>query len=363
MRRISYERARGGLWALGIGLSLLLACAPAPAAQPTAKPVAAATQPAAAQPAAAKPAEAPATSQPAAKSGELKKVRVGFSGVGSTQSAPSFLAKEKGFYAKYGVDAELTEFQSGAATQEALAGGQADIINYFPPGIAAAVQKGVKEKIVASDLTKPAAWYLMVATNSSIKSVPDLAGKKIGITAKGTTTDYFALWVADKYGIKADNVPIGFTALLTGVTSGNVDASIVPPPLSFRALANNEAVSIFDFNKEMPPSLPAVFAASDALIQQNPDAVSGYLKGHFEGIRYMRRNPQEAIDFIAKHTKQDRGVAEQDYNATILGLNEDGVIQPEWIENSLALAKLGGITDLPPKDQMFTDKFTPVKLD
>jgi NitT/TauT family transport system substrate-binding protein len=343
MRASRYIQA----WSLVLVAGLVLACTPAQSGQPA---------PSGAKPTAAAGAAAP-------KAGELKKVRVGFSGVGSTQSAPSFLAKEKGWYAKHGVDAELTEYQSGSATQEALAGGNADIINYFPPGIAAAVQKGIKEKIIASDMTRPAAWYLMVAPNSPITSVEQLAGKKIGVTAKGTTTDYFALWVADKHGIKVDNVPIGFTALLTGVTSGNVDASIVPPPLSFRALANNEAKPIFDYAKDMPPSLPAVFAASDGLIQQSPEAVTGYLKGHFEGIRYMKQNPEEAIDFVAKHTKQDRAVAEADYKATIMSLSDDGHIQAEWLDNSLALAKLGGVTDLPAKDQMFTTQFTPVKLD
>jgi hypothetical protein len=35
-------------------------------------------------------------------------------------------------------------------------------------------------------------------------------------------------------------------------------------------------------------------------------------------------------------------------------------IDPRWIDNSLALAKLGGITDLPPIDQIFTDRFAQV---
>jgi NitT/TauT family transport system substrate-binding protein len=125
----------------------------------------------------------------------------------------------------------------------------------------------------------------------------------------------------------------------------------------------NEVRSVFDFGKEMPPNLPSVIVASDKIINENPDAVTRYLKTLFESVRYMKQTPDYCASFIAKHTNQDQAIAARACSSVIAGYSDDGKIQPEWLENSLGLAKLGGLTDIPPTAEFFTDKFTPAKLD
>ena len=58
--------------------------------------------------------------------------------------APVYAADELGYYKENGVAAEITAYRGGPAAQEALAAGAADIINFFPPGVALAVKKGIK---------------------------------------------------------------------------------------------------------------------------------------------------------------------------------------------------------------------------
>jgi ABC-type nitrate/sulfonate/bicarbonate transport system substrate-binding protein len=141
-------------------------------------------------------APAPAGGQAPAAPKEPVTVKLGLVGQGVDLSAPQYVSKERGIWEKYGVKVEITEYNSGPAAQEALAGGQADVIHFFPPGVATAIGKGVKQKMVAADASRPSAWHIMVPANSSIRTVQDLAGKELGITAKGATTDYYALWVA-----------------------------------------------------------------------------------------------------------------------------------------------------------------------
>ena len=288
-------------------------------------------------------------------------IKLGLVGQGVDLSAPQYAAQERGIWAKHGVNIEITEYNSGPAAQEALAGGSADVIHYFPPGAATAIGKGVKQKMVAADASRPSGWYIMVPAGSSIKTVQDLAGKKMGITAKGATTDYYALWVGDKNKVKFDSVPVGFPALYPGLLAGTVDAAIIPPPLSFKGLQTGELRIIVDLGKEMPPNMPDVVVFSDDFISKNPDGVTAYLKAMFEGIRLMKQEKEYAITFLMKHTKQERSIAEQSYEQIIKDLSEDGSFTKEWLENSLSLAKLAGVSDLPPTDQLYTTKFVPAK--
>src|SRR5262249_38463363 len=96
--------------------------------------------------------------------------------------APVYAAEELGYYKEAGVTAEITAYRGGPAAQEALAAGAADFINFFPPGVALAVKKGIKEKVVGIGSAKPYGWHLVVMASSPYRTVADLAGKRIGIT-------------------------------------------------------------------------------------------------------------------------------------------------------------------------------------
>ena len=134
--------------------------------------------------------------------------------------APVYLADELGYYKDNGVKVEITAYRGGGAAQEALAAGAADMINFFPPGVALAVKKGIKEKIVGIGSSTPVGWHIVVLSNSPYQSVKDLAGKKIGVTAKGSTTDFYALWAANRAGVQVETIPVGAPALIPTSSPG-----------------------------------------------------------------------------------------------------------------------------------------------
>jgi NitT/TauT family transport system substrate-binding protein len=320
----------------------VFACAPASAPSPTAAP--------------AKPTTAPAAKQETP-------LKVGTVGVGSAVYGYVYAAQDRGNFAKNGLKVELTDYQSGSAEQEALAAGDADIIHYFPAGVATAVSKGVKEKIIATDQFRPNGWHLVTAASSSVQGPQDLKGKKIGVTAKGSTTDFFALWFLQKTGVSADIVPLGNSALYPSVLSGQIDTAVLTPPLIFQGFDKGEVRSVFAFEKEMEPNLPSVVVTSDKMIAEQPDAVTRYLKSLFESVRYLKQNADYCGTFMAKHTNQERPIADRICKELIANFSDDGLIQRAWLDNSLSLAKLGGLADVPPVEDFFTEKFTPAKLD
>jgi NitT/TauT family transport system substrate-binding protein len=120
-------------------------------------------------------------------------VRIGLAVPHNAAYVQFYAADTLGFYKDAGVKAELTIYRGGAASQEALSAGAADIITYFGAGVALAVSKGAKEKIVAAIDPTPHGWQFLVLANSPIKTLKDLDGKKVGVATKAGTADMFAL--------------------------------------------------------------------------------------------------------------------------------------------------------------------------
>ncbi len=273
---------------------------------------------------------------------------------------PVVAAQELKLFDKAGVKVEFTNFNGGSASMEGLAAGEVDLINFFPPGHALAKRRGVEATIVSAGTLTPRGWHIVVGKDSKVSALKDLAGKKIGVTSNGSTTDFFALWVADQAGGKMTRVPLGGAGLVPNLISGNVDAIVAYPPLSYNVLGAGDGKSLVHLGEAMTPNLPDVWIASDKLIKTNPEGLQKALVGLYSAIVYMQQNPEWAIDFIAKRTGLPKNIATEEYNNTFKGLSPDGNLKEEWVAQSLKLGSLAGMDDLPAAASMFTDKFVPV---
>src|SRR5215510_9351901 len=106
-----------------------------------------------------------------------------------TSSAPIFIGVEKGFFREEGIEPELVYFQAAAPIATALAAGQLDV---GATGLTAALYNIVLggEKIwIVADKGREWPGYpltaLVVQTelyDRGLRAVPDLKGKRIGIT-------------------------------------------------------------------------------------------------------------------------------------------------------------------------------------
>src|SRR5204863_4176758 len=110
---------------------------------------------------------------------------------------------------KEGIKAELTIYRGGAEGYEAMAAGAADVILNSASSVAAGIKKGVMAKNVAGAALGYYGWHLVVKSDSPIKDVKELAGKKVGITSAGSGTDLLALWTQADRKIPFTRVPLG----------------------------------------------------------------------------------------------------------------------------------------------------------
>ena len=266
-------------------------------------------------------------------------------------------------FEKEGITAELTIYRSGAETFEGMAAGAADIILDPPSLVSAGRKKGVMSKIVANATMGNYGWQLMVPAKSTLE-VKDLAGKKVAITAAGSGSDLLALWTIQDRKIDFTRVPVGGGGLVPNLLAGNVDAAVVYSPLSFQIQKSGEARTILDYATAVPPNLTAGWIVLDKFAQEKPQVVQKAVNALYGAVQFMRNNREVTVKLIADLYEMPAEIAALEYENTILKLETDGDMTGpkvhDAVQLSLDLAKLGGLKDIVPTEEVYSTVFKPV---
>ena len=270
-------------------------------------------------------------------------------------------AAAQGLFKKHGIDAELTIYRSGGESVEALAAGAADMIPGLVSQVGTGRKRGVNARLVSLAIPANTGWKLMVSTSSTIKSVQELAGKKIGITAAGSLSDLLALWTRSQYKIDFTSVPLGGGGLVPNLLSGNVEAAVVYSPLSFQVLQNKQGRELLNYTTAIAPHLATGWMTTDGFISRNRDAVQGTLRAIYGSVRYMNENPAEAIRIISEVNKIPEAVAKEEYEETFRRLSLDGQFNDDQVRLAYELAQIGGFKDMVPVSEVAIRDFVPVR--
>src|SRR3954454_3423553 len=148
---------------------------------------------------------------------------------------PTVLAKQLGEYEKAGLAVELVDLKGGSDALKAVLGGSADVVSgYFDHCVNLAAKKPEPQSFVVYDRYPGLVLVVSPGHTSEIKSIKDLAGKKIGVSAPGSSTDFFLKFLLKKNGVNpADTAVIGVGLGATAVAAmeqGQIDAAVMLDP-------------------------------------------------------------------------------------------------------------------------------------
>jgi len=265
-------------------------------------------------------------------------------------------------FEKEGLKAELTIYRGGAEGYEALAAGAADVIMNSASSVSAGLKKGVLAKNVAGTALGYYGWHLVVKTDSPIKDVKELAGKKVGITSAGSGTDILALWAQADRKIQFTRVPLGGGGLVPNLLSGNIDATVLYSPLTYKMFIDKSARSLVDFGEAIPPHLTGAWIATDKFIKDKPQALQKTLNALYGGLIFLQ-NPAhraDAVKLIAEIDEIPANIAEAELDNNIVKLSKDGAIQTDWMARALDMGRLIGMKDLASPEESYITSFKPV---
>ena len=236
------------------------------------------------------------------------KVTIAVGGAGCLCYLPTMLAQQLGEYKKAGLDVELINFKGGSQALTAVLGGSADVVSgYFDHCVNLAAKNQAMEAFVVYDRYPGFALVVAPKSAAAINSIKDLAHKKVGVSAPGSSTDFFLKYMLSKNGVDPNSVGvIGIGLEATAVAAmeqGSVDAAIMLDPAITLLQGRNKDLKILSDTR----------SAKDTL-----DVFGGEYPG---GALYTR------ADWIAKHEKETQGLA----NAIVATLKWIATHSPEEI--------------------------------
>jgi NitT/TauT family transport system substrate-binding protein len=163
------------------------------------------------------------------------KVTIAIGGAGCLCYLPTVLAEQLGEFKKAGVDVEMVNFKGGSQALTAVLGGSADVVSgYFDHCVNLAAKNQALQAFVVYDRFPGFALVVAPKNGATIKSVKDLAGKKVGVSAPGSSTDFFLKYMLSKAGVDPNSigvVGIGLEATaIAAMEQGSVDAAIMLDP-------------------------------------------------------------------------------------------------------------------------------------
>ncbi len=131
-----------------------------------------------------------------------QKVTIAVGGAGCLCYLPTMLAEQLGEYKKAGLDVEIVDFKGGSQSLTAVIGGSADVVSgYFDHCVNLAAKNQSLVAFVTYDRFPGEVLVVSPKHTAEIKSIKDLAGKKVGVSAPGSSTDFFLKYLLKKSGV------------------------------------------------------------------------------------------------------------------------------------------------------------------
>jgi len=148
---------------------------------------------------------------------------------------PTVLARQLGEFDKAGLSVELVDLKGGSDALKAVLGGSADVVSgYFDHCVNLAAKKQELMSFVVYDRYPGLVLVVSPSHNGEIKEIKDLAGKKVGVSAPGSSTDFFLKYLLKKNGVDSSGVAVigvglGATAV-AAMEQGQIDAAVMLDP-------------------------------------------------------------------------------------------------------------------------------------
>src|SRR5918994_6217173 len=237
----------------------------------------------------------------------LQKVRVGFPSLAFSYM-PYYVAQEKGFLKKYGLEAEYIQMRTGIQPQAVINGN----INFFPSvstGISAAVS-GLP-LVVVLNFCDGAPWILV--TQKDINKAQDLIGKNIAISGLRTSPHYFLQAALKKWEIAEKDVGIistgGTADSFIALASNRVAGTVLTPPFDDKAVSLGYKKFMFLGDLADIPYVGVVTSQNE--IKNNRETVRRTLASLMDSVGWIRANRSESVKMIETKFKVKEAEAEQ----------------------------------------------------
>jgi NitT/TauT family transport system substrate-binding protein len=236
------------------------------------------------------------------------KVTIAVGGAGCLCYLPTVLAQQLGEYERAGVNVNLVDFKGGSQSLTAVLGGSADVVSgYFDHCVNLAAKNQPMQSFVVYDRYPGFALVVSPKHADKVKSVKDLANLKIGVSAPGSSTDFFLKFILKKNGVDPNSVGVvGIGLAATAVAAmeqGSVEAAIMLDPAITQLQQRNKDLKILVDTRTQKDTLDvfggeypggALYTRAD-WIEKNPKIAQALTVAILNTLKWIHSHTPEEI--------------------------------------------------------------------
>lgn len=230
--------------------------------------------------------------------------------------AHAFVAQEKGFFEKNGVNVELTLKEDYRDAQELYNDGEVDgILEVFSDTITHNLG-GIDTKVVYVFDYSDAGDVII--GKGEYNYLSELKGKKIGVDGINTFSHIFVSTALEESGLKDSDyeiVNVPASDVLDALESGEIDAGHTWEPT--RSTALKKGYKQLGKAGDYPGLITDVISFNSKVIEERPSDVQAIVKSLVEARAFVFSNKEEAIKIMA----EAEGMSEEDMESGINGVH------------------------------------------
>lgn len=281
---------------------------------------------------------------------EKTKVSIAVGGKAAFYYLPLTITEQLGYFKAEGLDVEISDFSGGSRALQAVVGGSADVCSgAFEHTINLQAKNQFFQSFVLQGRAPQIAIGVSTKNMPAYQTIADLKGKKIGVSAPGSSTNMVANLVLSRGGLKASDVSfigVGVAAgALTALRSGQIDAISNTDPVMTMLEQKGDVKIISDtrtlkgtrevFGGLMPAA--CLYASAD-FVRQNPNTCQALANAIVHGLKWLQTaGPGDIIKTVPEtYLLGDRALYLASFDKVREAISIDGVVSDEGPKTALA---------------------------
>ena len=243
----------------------------------------------------------------------------------SDHDAALFVADAQGKFAENGINIKMVQFNNGGDLMTAMASGDVDVGYVGITPVLSSIEKGVPVKVISAAQTEGSG--IVVAKNSDINSVADLAGKKIATPGEASIQHMLLTYYLKQNGMSIKNVKVSamkVPSMNDALKTDKIDGMITFEP--YVSIAEKNGAKVLAGSVDILPNHPCcVVVASNKFIDEHPNETAKILEIHENATDFINNNTDEAAGLLPSDIVSDVEVEKMSMSSFpfISGLSDD----------------------------------------
>ena len=271
---------------------------------------------------------------------EKTKLALAVGGKAAFYYLPLTISEQLGYFKAEGLDVEISDFAGGAKALQALMGGSADIVNgAYEHTINMQARNQWIQEFVLMGRAPQISMGVSTKTMPGYRTITDLRGKKIGVSAPGSSTNMMANLVLSRAGVKGSEVSfvgVGTSSgAIAAMRSGQIDAMANTDPIMTMLEQKGEVKVISDARtlkgaqEVFGGTMPAACLYTRAeFVKANPNTCQALANAVVRGLKWLQTaGPSDIIKTVPEgYLLGDRALYLASFNKIREAIALDGLL-------------------------------------